>query len=363
MARITLRQLLDHAAEHSYGVPAFNINNMEQGLAILEAAKAVDAPVILQASRGARSYAGDLMLAKMIEALVETYPDIPICLHLDHGNEESTCATAIQHGFTSVMMDGSLKADAKSPADYDDNVAITRRVADMAHWVGASVEGELGVLGSLETGGGEQEDGHGLEGTVSHDQLLTDPDQAVDFVARTGVDALAIAMGTSHGAYKFSRKPDGDILAMGVIEEIHRRLPDTHLVMHGSSSVPQELQEVFNAHGGDMPQTWGVPIAEIQRGIRHGVRKINIDTDCRLAMTAAFRKVAMEDPREFDPRKFLKPALEAMKTLCRDRFEAFGAAGHAASIKAVPLAEMARRYRSGALAPKTAPLAQAHAAA
>jgi fructose-bisphosphate aldolase, class II len=356
VARITLRQLLDHAAEHGYGVPAFNINNMEQGLAIMEAARAVDAPVILQASRGARSYAGDIMLAKMIEAFEAMYPGIPLVLHQDHGNDEATCATAIQHGFTSVMMDGSLKADAKTAADYDYNVAITRRVVDMAHWVGASVEGELGVLGSLETGGGEQEDGHGLEGKVGHDQLLTDPDQAVDFVARTGVDALAIAMGTSHGAYKFSRKPDDDILAMDVVEEIHRRLPDTHLVMHGSSSVPQELQEVFNAHGGDMPQTWGVPVAEIQRGIKHGVRKVNIDTDCRLAMTAAFRKAAHDDRREFDPRKFLKPAMEAMKTLCRTRFEAFGAAGHAASIKAVPLAEMARRYRAGSLVPTVAPL-------
>jgi fructose-bisphosphate aldolase, class II len=349
MARITLRQLLDHAAEKGYGVPAFNINNMEQGLAIMEAAKAVDAPVILQASRGARSYAGDIMLAKMIDALEVMYPDIPLCMHLDHGNEEATCATAIQHGFTSVMMDGSLKADGKTAADFAYNTAITRRVVDMAHWVGASVEGELGVLGSLEHGGGEQEDGHGVEGAVSHDQLLTNPDEAVDFVARTGVDALAIAMGTSHGAYKFSRRPDGEILAMHVIEEIHRRLPTTHLVMHGSSSVPQELQDLFNTNGGDMPQTWGVPVAEIQRGIKHGVRKVNIDTDCRLAMTAAFRKVAMADRREFDPRKFLKPAMDAMKMLCRSRFEDFGTAGHGASIKVIPLAEMAVRYRAGSL--------------
>ena len=247
MARITLRQLLDHAAEHGYGVPAFNINNMEQGLAIMDAAAAVDAPVIIQASRGARSYANDIMLAKMIDALEEMHPQIPLCLHQDHGNEESTCATALQHGFTSVMMDGSLKADAKTAASYEYNVDITRRVVDMAHWIGASVEGELGVLGSLEHGGGEQEDGHGVEGEVSHDQLLTDPDQAVDFVRATKVDALAIAMGTSHGAYKFSRKPDGDILAMRVVEEIHRRLPNTHLVMHGSSSVPQPLQDAFNA--------------------------------------------------------------------------------------------------------------------
>ena len=297
MARITLRQLLDHAAEHGYGVPAFNINNMEQGLAIMEAAAAVDAPVIIQASRGARSYANDIMLSKMIDALEEMYPQIPLCMHQDHGNEEATCATALQHGFTSVMMDGSLKADAKTAADYDYNVDITRRVVEMAHWIGASVEGELGVLGSLEHGGGEQEDGHGVEGKVSHDQLLTDPDQAVDFVRATKVDALAIAMGTSHGAYKFSRKPDGDILAMKVVEEIHRRLPNTHLVMHGSSSVPQPLQDIFNQFGGEMPQTWGVPVEEIVRGIRHGVRKVNIDTDCRLAMTAAFRKVASPDQK------------------------------------------------------------------
>ena len=354
MARITLRQLLDHAAERSYGVPAFNIKNMEQVLAIMEAAKACDAPVILQASRGARSYANDIMLAAMVDAAEKIYPQIPICLHLDHGNEEATCATALQHGFTSVMMDGSLKADGKTAADYDYYLSITRRVVDMAHWVGASVEGELGVLGSLEHGGGEQEDGHGLEGSVSHDQLLTDPDQAVDFVARTKVDALAIAMGTSHGAYKFSRQPDGEILAMHVIEEIHRRLPETHLVMHGSSSVPQDLQELFNEFGGAMPQTWGVPVEEIQRGIQHGVRKVNIDTDCRLAMTGQFRKIAQENRKEFDPRKFLKPAMDAMKALCRQRFEDFGTAGNASRITPVPLSEMAKRYRAGALDPKIA---------
>lgn len=352
MARITLRQLLDHAAEHGYGVPAFNINNMEQLLAIMEAARAVDAPVILQASRGARSYAGDLMLDKMVEAAEATYPGIPICLHQDHGNDEATCLTAIRHGFTSVMMDGSLLADAKTPADYPYNLEITRRVAELAHMVGASVEGELGVLGSLVTGKGEAEDGHGAEGTLDHCQLLTDPDQAVDFVRATKVDALAIAMGTSHGAYKFPRQPDGDILAMHVIREIHARLPDTHLVMHGSSSVPQDLQDQFNQAGGEMPQTWGVPIAEIQAGIRQGVRKVNIDTDCRLAMTAAFRRVAQKDRAEFDPRKFLKPALEAMQALCRQRFEEFGTAGHAGRIKVVPLPEMARRYRTGTLDPK-----------
>ncbi len=354
MARITLRQLLDHAAEHQYGVPAFNINNMEQVLAIMEAARSCDAPVILQASRGARSYANDIMLAAMVDAAERIYPEIPICLHLDHGNAEATCATAIQHGFTSVMMDGSLMADGKTAADYDYNVDITRRVADMAHWVGASVEGELGVLGSLEHGSGEQEDGHGVEGTIGHDQLLTDPDQAVDFVRRTGVDALAIAMGTSHGAYKFSRKPDGAILAMHVIKAIHEKLPDTHLVMHGSSSVPQALQDLFNTHGGAMKATWGVPVEEIQTGIRHGVRKVNIDTDCRLAMTAEFRRIAAENRSEFDPRKFLKPAMDAMKALCRQRYEDFSTAGNASKIRVIPLADMARRYVAGALGPRTA---------
>lgn len=354
MARITLRQLLDHAAERGYGVPAFNINNMEQALAIMEAARACDAPVILQASRGARAYAHDTMLARMVDALVEIYPEIPICMHQDHGNSEATCLSAMRNGFTSVMMDGSLEADARTPASYDYNVAITRRVADMAHAVGCSVEGELGVLGSLETGQGEAEDGHGAEGTLSHDQLLTDPDQAVDFVLRTGVDALAIACGTSHGAYKFSRRPDGDILAMGVIEAINRKLPGVHLVMHGSSSVPQELQDLINAHGGQMPQTYGVPVEEIVRGIRHGVRKVNIDTDCRMAMAAQFRKVATENPAEFDPRKFLKPAMDAMRDLCRERFEAFGTAGNASRIKPIPLAEMARRYAAGLLSPAVA---------
>src|ERR1700761_4583924 len=333
MAKITLRQLLDDAAERGYGVPAFNINNMEQGLAIMEAADAVDAPVIIQASRGARSYAGDIMLTRMIDALVETFPHIPICLHQDHGNNEATCATAIQHGFTSVMMDGSLQADGKTVGDYAYNVDITRRVAQMAHWIGASVEGELGVLGSLEHGTADKEDGHGAEGKLSHDQLLTDPDQAVDFVRATGVDALAIAMGTSHGAYKFTRKPDGEILAMNVIEEIHQRLPNTHLVMHGSSSVPQDLQDIINRYGGVMPQTWGVPVEEIQRGIKHGVRKINIDTDNRMAMTGAIRKVFAENPGEFDPRKYLGPAMEAMQAVCKQRFEEFGAAGWAGKIK------------------------------
>jgi fructose-bisphosphate aldolase class II len=359
MAKITLRQLLDHAAERGYGVPAFNINNMEQGLAIMEAAQSCDAPVIIQVSRGARSYAGDVMLAKMADAMAEAYPDIPLCVHQDHGNNESTCLTAIQHGFTSVMMDGSLQADAKTPASYEYNVDITRRVVEMAHAVGASVEGELGVLGSLETGQGEAEDGHGADGKLSHDQLLTDPDQAVDFVTRTRADALAIAMGTSHGAYKFSRKPDGAILAMHVIEEIHRKLPDTHLVMHGSSSVPQELQDLMNRYGGRMPQTYGVPVEEIEHGIRSGVRKINIDTDCRMAMTTQFRRIAAENPAEFDPRKFLKPAMDAMRDLCRDRFERFGTAGQASRIKPLPMAAMARRYQQGALDPRTSAAAAA----
>ena len=348
---ISLRQLLDDAAEYGYGVPAFNINNMEQGLAILQAADKVDAPVIIQASRGARAYAGDIMLQAMVKALAEMYPHIPVCMHQDHGNNEATCMTAIKYGFTSVMMDGSLEADAKTPASYEYNLDITRRVTEMAHYAGASVEGELGVLGSLETGEGEQEDGHGATGKLSEDQLLTDPDQAVDFVKQTKVDALAIAMGTSHGAYKFSRQPDGDILAMNVVEEINRRLPNIHLVMHGSSSVPQDLQDIFNAHGGEMPQTWGVPVAEIERGIKHGVRKVNIDTDCRLAMLGAMRKVTTENRAEFDPRKVLKPAMEAMRALCIDRFERFGTAGNAARIKPISLADMAQRYADNSLDP------------
>ena len=352
MARITLRQLLDHAAEYGYGVPAFNINNMEQVLAIMQAASEVDAPVILQASRGARAYAGDTMIRKMVEAAEEMFPGIPVCLHQDHGNNRSTCVSAMQAGFTSVMMDGSLEADASTPASYEYNLAVTTEVTAIAHDIGVSVEGELGCLGSLETGEGEKEDGHGFEGSLSKEQLLTDPEQAVDFVSRTRVDALAIAMGTSHGAYKFSREPDGEILAMDVVREINRRLPEVHLVMHGSSSVPQPLQDIFNEFGGEMPQTWGVPVEEIARGIGQGVRKVNIDTDCRLAMTGAFRRIASEDRSQFDPRKFLQPALDAMQALCRDRFEQFGTAGKAGKIRPLGLAEMARRYRSGALDPK-----------
>ena len=352
MARITLRQLLDHAAEHGYGVPAFNINNMEQGLAILEAAKKTDSPVIIQASRGARAYAGDLLLAKLVEGLEAQYPAVPICLHQDHGNNEATCASAIRIGFDSVMMDGSLEEDGSTPGSYDYNVRITREVTKMAHWAGVSVEGELGVLGSLETGEGEKEDGHGFEGKLDREMLLTDPAQAAEFVAETKVDALAVAIGTSHGAYKFTRKPTGEVLAMTVIEAIHQRLPNTHLVMHGSSSVPQELLEIINANGGEIRETYGVPAEEIVRGIRHGVRKVNIDTDLRLAATAAIRKVLYQNKGEFDPRKYLKPAIAGMQKVCEERFQQFGTAGNASKIKLIPLADMAKRYASGELDPR-----------
>ena len=354
MAMITLRQLLDYAAEHDFGVPAFNINNMEQGIAILEAAKECDAPVILQASRGARAYAGDIMLRHMIQALVEMYPDIPIVMHQDHGNSVKTCLSAIQNGFTSVMMDGSLEEDAKTPASYDYNVRVTGKVSRLAHMLGVSVEGELGCLGSLETGMGDKEDGHGFEGKLDKDMLLTDPDEAADFVSRTKVDALAVAVGTSHGAYKFTRPPTGDILAIDRIAEIHARIPNTHIVMHGSSTVPKELVDLINEYGGAIPETYGVPVEELVRAIKMGVRKINIDTDLRLAATGQFRKVAAEQKQEFDLRKFMKPAMEAMKQVCKDRFEAFGSAGHASKIKPIPLAEMAKRYESGELDPKVA---------
>lgn len=352
MALISLRQLLDHAAENSYGVPAFNVNNMEQVLAIMEAADKVDAPVILQASRGARSYAGDIMIRHMVAAAVEMFPDIPVVLHQDHGNNSATCISAMQQGFTSVMMDGSLEADAKIPASYDYNVDITAHVTRTAHEIGVSVEGELGCLGSLETGEGEKEDGHGFEGKLDKDMLLTDPEQAVDFVQRTKVDALAVAIGTSHGAYKFTRKPTGDILAMDVVQAINERLPNIHLVMHGSSSVPQELQDIINANGGEMPQTYGVPVEEIEQGIRYGVRKVNIDTDCRMAITGQFRKVAKEKRQEFDPRKFMIPATDAMRSLCQDRFERFNTAGQASKIKVLSLATMAARYSSNELDPQ-----------
>ena len=352
MALVSLRQLLDHAAENDYGVPAFNINNMEQMLAIMVAADKTDAPVILQASRGARAYANDIVLRHLIEAAVEMYPHIPVCMHQDHGNNPETCMSAITYGFTSVMMDGSLQEDAKTPAEYDYNVETTQAVVQMAHMVGVSVEGELGCLGSLETGEGEKEDGHGFEGKLDADMLVTDPDEAVDFVARTKVDAHAVAIGTSHGAYKFTRKPTGDILAMDVVRKINERLPGTHLVMHGSSAVPQELQDLINENGGDMPQTYGVPVEEVVSGIKHGVRKVNIDTDNRMAMTGMYRKVAAENRAEFDPRKFNKPAMEAMTEVCVDRYERFHTAGQAGKIKAIPLSDMAKRYKDGSLDPK-----------
>jgi len=337
MAMISLRQLLDHAAEHQYGVPAFNVNNLEQIQAIMQAAKKTDSPVILQASAGARKYAGEPFLRKMVEAAVEMYPEIPIVMHQDHGASPSMCMQAIRSGFTSVMMDGSLMEDAKTPASYDYNVDVTRRVVEMARAVGVSVEGELGCLGSLESGMAGEEDGSGAEGVLSHDQLLTDPQQAADFVSRTGVDALAIAIGTSHGAYKFSRKPTGDILAIDRIKDIHARIPKTHLVMHGSSSVPQEWLAVIREYGGDIKETYGVPVEEIQKGIRHGVRKVNIDTDIRLAMTGAMRRAMGSDRSEFDPRKFLKEATAAARDLCIDRFQAFGTAGMASRIKPVAM--------------------------
>jgi fructose-bisphosphate aldolase, class II len=341
MALIALRPMLDHAAEHGYGVPAFNVNNMEQMQAILQAAAACDAPVILQASAGARKYAGEPFLRKLVEAAVEMYPTLPVCLHQDHGASPAVCMQAIRSGFTSVMMDGSLMEDQKTPATYDYNVAVTRRVVEMAHAVGVSVEGELGCLGSLETGTAGEEDGVGAEGTLDHSQLLTDPEQAADFVARTGVDALAIAIGTSHGAYKFTRQPTGDILAIDRIAAIHAKIPNTHLVMHGSSSVPQEWLAVIRQHGGDIRETYGVPVDEIVRGIRSGVRKINIDTDIRLAMTGAMRKVMAEKPDEFDPRAFLKAATAAARDICKARFEAFGCAGQGSRIGVRPLAKAA----------------------
>ncbi|HVI52522.1 MAG TPA: class II fructose-bisphosphate aldolase [Candidatus Sulfotelmatobacter sp.] len=354
MALISLRQLLDHAAEHGYGLPAFNINNMEQMLSVMAAADKTDSPVILQASRGARAYANDLVLKHLIQAAVELYPHIPVCMHQDHGNSPETCFSAVTNGFSSVMMDGSLHADGKTPGDWEYNVSVTGKVVEISHMVGVSVEGELGVLGSLETGMGEKEDGHGFEGKLDHSQLLTNPDQAVEFVKLTKVDALAIAMGTSHGAYKFSRKPTGDILAMHVVKEINKRMPNLHLVMHGSSSVPQDLQDIINQYGGQMPQTFGVPVEEIVEGIKHGVRKINIDTDCRMAITGQIRKVFAEKPGEFDPRSYLKPAMAAMTQLCTTRYEQFGAAGKASKIKVAPLSEMAKRYKDGSLDPKLA---------
>jgi fructose-bisphosphate aldolase class II len=345
-----MRQLLDHAAEHGYGIPAFNVNNLEQVQAIMDAAATVDAPVIMQGSAGARKYAGEAFLKHLIQAAIEAYPHIPIVMHQDHGQSPDVCKGAIALGFSSVMMDGSLQADGKSIASYDYNVDVTKRVVEMAHATGVSVEGELGCLGSLETMKGDKEDGHGTDAVMTHDQLLTDPEQAADFVKRTQLDALAIAIGTSHGAYKFTRKPTGDILAIDRIKEINRRIPNTHLVMHGSSSVPQEILEEIRKYGGQIKETYGVPVEEIQEAIKHGVRKINIDTDIRLAMTAAIRRTMVEDPSKFDPRDFLKPAREAAKKICIERYQQFGAAGKASLIKAVSLNEIAKRYQSGALA-------------
>lgn len=344
MPLVPMRLLLDHAAENDYGLAAFNVNNMEQIQAIMEAAEETESPVIVQASRGARSYSQDNYLRHLMLAAAELYPAIPIVMHQDHGNSPATCKSAIENGFTSVMMDGSLEEDGKSPADFDYNVKVTKDVVELAHAQGVSVEGELGCLGSLESGEGEQEDGHGAVGTLSRDQLLTDPDEAERFVAETGVDALAVAIGTSHGAYKFTREPTGDVLAMDRIEEIHKRLPNCHLVMHGSSSVPQELQDIINQYGGKLKQTWGVPVEEIQRGIKSGVRKVNVDTDNRLAITGAIRKVFAESPEKFDPRDYLKPARAAMKQVCVDRMVAFGQAGNAGKIKPVSIDQFASYY-------------------
>src|SRR5688572_1825386 len=355
MALMTLRQLLDHAAEHDYGVPAFNVNNLEQMRAIMEAAHETDSPVIVQASAGARKYAGAPFLRHLIQAAIEEWPHIPLVMHQDHGSSLAVCQRSIQFGFSSVMMDGSLEEDMKTPASYEYNVATTHRVVDMAHACGVSVEGELGCLGSLETGMAGEEDGSGASGQLDHSQLLTDPDQAADFVKNTKVDALAIAIGTSHGAYKFTRPPTGDILAIGRIAEIHKRLPNTHLVMHGSSSVPQEWLKVIDQYGGALGETYGVPVEQIQEGIKHGVRKVNIDTDLRLASTGAVRKFLAENPKEFDPRKWLIPTITAMKEIVKARLTQFGTAGNASKIgKVYSLEEMQSRYSKGAYKSKVA---------
>ncbi|MEJ2452574.1 MAG: fructose-bisphosphate aldolase class II [Candidatus Thiodiazotropha sp.] len=352
MALISLRQLLDHAAENGYGLPAFNVNNMEQVHAIMQAADAVNSPVILQGSAGARSYAGEPFLRHLIVAATEMYPHIPVCMHQDHGTSPSVCLRSIQSGFSSVMMDGSLMTDGKTPSSYDYNVEVTAKVVEMAHAGGVSVEGELGCLGSLETGQAGEEDGIGAEGTLDHSQLLTDPDEAADFVKKTGVDALAIAIGTSHGAYKFTRPPTGDILAIERVKEIHARIPNTHLVMHGSSSVPQDWLAIINEYGGDMGETYGVPVEEIVEGIKHGVRKVNIDTDLRMASTGAIRRHLNDNKSNFDPRKFLKEATKAMSEICKARYEAFGSAGMADKITSISLEGMQKRYDSGELDPK-----------
>ena len=352
MALISLRQLLDHAAEHGYGVPAFNVNNLEQMRAIMEAADETDSPVIVQASAGARKYAGAPFLRHLILAAIEEFPHIPVVMHQDHGTSPAVCQRSIQLGFSSVMMDGSLGEDGKTPMDYDYNVRVTQTAVAMAHACGVSVEGELGCLGSLETGTAGEEDGIGAEGILDHSQMLTDPEEAAQFVKATGVDALAIAIGTSHGAYKFTRPPTGDILAIDRIKAIHARIPDTHLVMHGSSSVPQEWLAVINEFGGEIPETYGVPVAEIQEGIRHGVRKGNIDTDLRLASTGAIRRFLAQNTSEFDPRKYLAVATKAMKEICLARYEAFGTAGQASKIKVLSLEAMFKRYEKGELDPR-----------
>ena len=344
MALISMRQLLDYAAEHDFGMPAFNVNNMEQVHAIMQAADECDSPVIMQGSAGARSYAGEPFLRRLVQAAVEMYPHIPVVMHQDHGSEPAVCLRSIQSGFSSVMMDGSLMADMKTPSTFEYNVEVTREVVKMAHAGGVSVEGELGCLGSLETGEMGEEDGHGAEGKLDMDQLLTDPDQAADFVEKTGVDALAIAIGTSHGAYKFTKEPTGEILRIDRIKEIHARIPNVHLVMHGSSSVPQDWLKIINSYGGDMGQTYGVPVEEIVEGIKNGVRKVNIDTDLRMASTGAIRKHLSENPANFDPRKFLKESTKAMKEICKARYEAFGAAGNADKIKPVSLEKMVDFY-------------------
>jgi len=352
MALISMRQLLDHAAENGYGVPAYNVNNMEQMRAIMEAADTTDSPVIVQASAGARKYAGAPFLRHLLLAAIEEWPHIPVCMHQDHGTSPAVCQRSIQLGFSSVMMDGSLGEDGKTPTSYEYNVETTKKVVDMAHSCGVSVEGELGCLGSLETGQAGEEDGIGAEGTLSHDQLLTDPEEAVDFVKKTGVDALAIAIGTSHGAYKFTRPPTGDILAIERIKQIHKRIPNTHLVMHGSSSVPQDWLKIINDHGGDMGETYGVPVEEIAEGIKNGVRKVNIDTDLRMVSTGAIRKFMHDKPAEFDPRKYLTAATKAMSEICKARYEAFGTAGNASKITALSLDVMTDRYKKGELDPK-----------
>ncbi|MCU0970047.1 MAG: fructose-bisphosphate aldolase class II [Rubrivivax sp.] len=350
MPLVSMRQLLDHAAENGYGIPAYNVNNLEQVQAVMTAAAEVGAPVILQASAGARKYAGESFIKHLIQAAVEAWPQIPLVMHQDHGQSPDVCRGAIGLGFSSVMMDGSLEADGKTVASYEYNVEVTRQVVDMAHALGVTVEGELGCLGSLETMKGDKEDGHGAEGTMTREQLLTDPEQAADFVKKTQLDALAIAIGTSHGAYKFTRKPTGDILAIDRIKEIHRRIPNTHLVMHGSSSVPQDLLEQIRQYGGRMKETYGVPVSEIQEAIKHGVRKINIDTDIRLAMTGAVRKFMAENPDKFDMREWMKPAREAAYRICKQRYLEFGCEGQAAKLRPLPLGEVARRYAQGELA-------------